>query len=155
MLEFIRATVEDLDDYMKAKIDAFSDDVDLYGFGPTGYDDFEKERENILHYPTYKMVLDDVIIGGITCSDLGNGLFWLGGIYIDKQHQNMGIGAKAITFIEKEFPQAKRWKLHTPYKNYRNHHFYEKMGYKKVGETLPKEDKGGFYLIKYEKIIQG
>ena len=45
MLEFIRATVDDIDEYMKAKIDAFSDDVKNYGFGPSGYDDFEKEKE--------------------------------------------------------------------------------------------------------------
>ncbi len=153
MLEFIRATEEDLEEYMKAKIDAFSDDVKQYGFGPSGYDDFEKQKENMANYPTYKIVLDDVIIGGMSCCDLGEGVFWLGGIYIDKAHQNMGIGAKAITFIEKEFPQAKRWRLHTPFKSYRNHHFYEKMGYNKIGETLPKEDKDGFYLFEYEKII--
>lgn len=155
MLEFIRATVADLNEFMEAKINAFSDDVEQYGFGPTGYDDYEKEKKNIEHYPTYKIVLDKQIIGGITCGDLGDGLFWLGGIYIDKQHQNRGIGAKAITFLENEFPQAKRWKLHTPYKNYRNHHFYEKMGYKKVGETPPKADKGGFYLFVYEKQMEG
>nr|WP_302600100.1 GNAT family N-acetyltransferase [uncultured Cellulosilyticum sp.] len=153
MLEFSRATVNDLSEYMRAKVDAFSDDVKQYGFGPSGYDDFEKERKNIVNYPTYKIVLDGVIIGGMTCHDLGEGLFWLGGIYIDKAHQNMGIGAKAITFIESEFPGAKRWRLHTPFKNYRNHHFYEKMGYKKIGETSPMEDKGGFYLFEYEKII--
>lgn len=37
ILEFKRATAEDLEDYMKAKIDAFSDDLCTYGFGPTGY----------------------------------------------------------------------------------------------------------------------
>ena len=37
MLEFIRATEEDLEEYMNAKIDAFSDDLVTYGFGPTGY----------------------------------------------------------------------------------------------------------------------
>ena len=109
MLEFIRATVDDITEYMKAKIDAFSDDVKNYGFGPSGYDDFEKEKENIINYPTYKIALDKQIIGGI---------------YIDKQHQNLGIGAKTIEFIEKEFEQAQIWRLHTPYKNYRNHHFY-------------------------------
>lgn len=154
MLEFIRATTDDLNEYMKAKIEAFSDDVNQYGFGPSGYDDIEKERENIMHYPTYKIVLDGAIIGGITCCDIGSENFWLGGIYIDKAHQNMGIGTKAITFIENEFPEAKSWRLHTPFKNYRNHHFYEKMGYRKIGETSPKEDKGGFYLFEYEKIIR-
>ena len=151
MLEFLKATPSDLEEYMKAKIDAFSDDVKLYGFGPTGYDDFEKQKECFLNYPTYKIVLDYKIIGGMTCRDLGNGLFWLGGIYIDHAHQNMGIGTKAIQFLEKEFPQAKRWQLDTPYKNYRNHHFYEKMGYKKIDESIPREDKNGFYLFLYEK----
>ena len=58
LLEFIRATAEDLEDYMKAKIDAFSDDLSMYGFGPTGYDDYDKELENIEQYPTYKIVLE-------------------------------------------------------------------------------------------------
>lgn len=151
MLEFIRATVDDLDAYMIAKIDAFSDDFEQYGFGPSGYDNYEKEKYNILHYPTYKIVLDGTIIGGITCCEVSDGVFWLGGIYIQKQYQNIGIGTKAITFIESEFPNAKKWKLHTPYKNYRNHHFYEKVGYQKIGETPPREDRGGFYLFEYEK----
>jgi len=153
MIEVLRAKIDDVDEYMEAKIDAFSDDIKNYGFGPSGYDNYEKEIKNIRNYPTYKIVLDGYIIGGITCGDIGDGVFWLGGIYISKQHQNLGIGAKAIGFIEKEFPQAKIWRLHTPYKNYRNHHFYEKMGYRKIGETLPKVDKGGFYLFEYEKII--
>lgn len=153
-LTFSRVNLEDLDEFMKAKIDAFSDDVKQYGFGPTGYDDYEKEKENIVNYPVYKMVLNGKIIGGMTCCDQGDGMFWLGGIYIDSKHQNMGIGAKAITFLEKEFPQAKCWRLDTPYKNYRNHHFYEKMGYKKIGETEPKADKDGFYLFVYEKVMQ-
>ena len=152
MLEFIRATVEDLDDYMKAKIDAFSDDLHMYGFGPTGYDDYDKELENIEQYPTYKIVLDGKIIGGLTCCNAGE-YYWLGGIYIAKEYQNRGIGAKAISFLEKEFPDAKCWRLHTPHKNYRNHHFYEKMGYKKIGETEPREEKDGFFLYEYEKRI--
>ncbi|MBE5960472.1 MAG: GNAT family N-acetyltransferase [Lachnospiraceae bacterium] len=153
MLEFSKATIEDLEEYMKVKMDAFSDDIITYGFGPSGYDNYEKEKENILHFPTYKIVLDGHIIGGVTCCDKGD-YFWLGGIYIEKKYQNLGIGAKAIAFIENEFPQAKCWRLHTPYKNFRNHHFYEKMGYQKIGETLPNENKGGFYLFEYEKVMK-
>jgi len=45
---------------------------------------------------------------------------------------------------------VKKWSLDTPYLSYRNHHFYEKMGYKKVGETqLEKGSK--FRLFEYEK----
>lgn len=152
MLEFKKASVDDIEEYMKAKIEAFADDVETYGFGPTGYDDYEKEIENIKNYPTYEIVLDGKIIGGITCCNAGE-FYWLGGIYIIPEYQNCGIGAKAIAFIESEFPDAKCWRLHTPHKNYRNHHFYEKMGYKKIGETEPKLDRGGFFLYEYEKHI--
>jgi len=66
----------------------------------------------------------------------------------------MGIGAKAIKFLEQEFPEAKVWGLDTPYKSYGNHHFYEKMGYVKVRETEPINDKCGFYLYVYEKKME-
>lgn len=152
MLELKKVVADDLEEYMKAKIDAFSDDLYTYGFGPTGYDDYDKELENIKQYPTYKIVLDGKIIGGLTCCNMGE-YYWLGGIYIAKAFQNQGIGSKAIKFLENEFPDAKCWRLHTPHKNYRNHHFYEKMGYKKIGETEPKEEKNGFFLYEYEKRI--
>jgi GNAT superfamily N-acetyltransferase len=151
MLEFLKVGIEDLDECMMVKINAFSEDVRKYGFGPTGYDDMNVFREAITKYLMYKMVLDGKIVGGMSCCDKGNNEFWLGGIYIDEAHQNMGIGAKAISFLEEEFPQAKVWGLDTPYKSYRNHHFYEKVGYVKVGETEPDKDRGGFYLYIYEK----
>ena len=81
MLEFQRATIDDIDEFMRAKIEAFSDDVRQYGFGPTGYDDYEKEKANIQNYPTYKILFDGKIIGGITCCNAGD-YYWLGGIYI-------------------------------------------------------------------------
>ena len=87
-------------------------DVKKYGFGPTGYDDYEKEKTNIQNYPTYKILFDGKIIGGITCCNAGD-FYWLGGIYIIPSYQNLGIGAKAIAFIENEFPNATRWRLHT------------------------------------------
>ena len=152
MLEFLRATSEDLEEYMIAKLDAFADDLATYGFGPTGYDDYDKQLANIEKYQTYKIVLDGKIIGGLSCCNKGE-YYWLGGLYIARNYQNQGIGAKAILFLESEFPDAKCWRLHTPYKSYRNHHFYEKMGYRKIGETKPLIDKGGFFLYEYEKKI--
>lgn len=43
-------------------------------------------------------MLDELIIG-ITCKDKGTGVFLLGAIYLDKQHENLGIGTKTIEFI--------------------------------------------------------
>ena len=33
MLEFVRATIDDIDEFMRAKIEAFSDDVKKYYIG--------------------------------------------------------------------------------------------------------------------------
>ena len=151
MLEFLKIDLNDAEELIKVKKSAFAEDVNTYGFGPTGYDDLESLIGAIGKYPIYKMVLDGTIVGGMTCCNQGNGEYWIGGIYIDKEHQNMGLGAKAIKFLEEEFPDAKIWRLDTPYKNYRNHHFYEKLGYKKIGETEPRSDRNGFYLYLYEK----
>jgi len=44
------------------------------------------------------------------------------------------------------------WRLVTPYKAYRNHHFYEKFGYTKVSEIQPDPD-NEFKVFEYIKEI--
>jgi GNAT superfamily N-acetyltransferase len=100
----------------------------------------------------YKITHLDKIIGGIKLFDLGNNHFNLGTIYIDPVYQNMKISTKAIKFIEEEYPDVKIWSLDTPYKSYRNHYLYEKLGYVKVGEERPEQDRD-FYLYLYEKCL--
>ena len=57
-----------------------------------------------------------------------------------------------MELIEKQYDWAKVWRLITPYKSYRNHHFYEKLGYKKVSEIQPNPD-NVFKIFKYIKEI--
>lgn len=149
MIYFERTTVEDAEDIMKIKIRAFGDDVRLYGYGPPGYDSMENLLKNITNGIHYKMVDENRIIGGMCLFDMGYGHFHLGGIYIDPNYQNKGIGAKAIKFLFSEYENIKKWSLDTPYLSFRNHHFYEKLGFVKVGRTKPEPD--GFYLFLYEK----
>jgi GNAT superfamily N-acetyltransferase len=151
MLEFLQLELSDIEEFMQAKVDAFAEDVVIYGFGPSGYDSIDSLKNAMEKYHIYKMVLDGDIVGGISCYDQGNDEYWIGGIYVKRACQNIGIGAKAMLFIEAEFPQAKVWRLDTPYKSYRNHYFYEKLGYRKIGETEPDQEKEGFYLFLYEK----
>lgn len=46
MLKFQRATIEDAEEIVKVKIDAFSEEIKLYGLGPDGYDDVEHYKRN-------------------------------------------------------------------------------------------------------------
>jgi len=86
----------------------------------------------------YYKILDDYrIIGGIIAFDKGKGHYNLGRIFIHPDYQNKGIGAQAIEFIENTLPQATRWTLGTPRWNKRTQHFYQKMGYVKIGADGP------------------
>jgi hypothetical protein len=52
--------------------------------------------------------------------------------------------------MERAFPEARRWTLGTPLWNLRTQHFYEKVGYVKIGME-------GSDGVRYEKrmVIQG
>lgn len=152
MIIFSKAEVKDAEEIVKAKVEAFTDEVKLYGFGPDGYDNVNIQREIIKRFNSYKIMDGEKIIGGITCIEKTCGEFLISGLYVMRAYQNKGVGTMAIKFIEKEYPHGKVWTLETPYKSFRNHHFYEKMGYKKVGESNPIKEKSDFYLFKYEKV---
>lgn len=56
-----------------------------------------------------------------------------------------------MKLVEEEFPSAVEWVLDTPHLNFRNHHFYEKIGYKKIGQHQINEK---LILIDYTKKIR-
>jgi GNAT superfamily N-acetyltransferase len=151
MVMLVKATKADAKELLEAKVDAFSWDVITYGFGPPEYDSLESQlrifdKEKVRYF---KILDDTKLVGGICVLVLDDNHYHLGGLYIATEFQNKGIGSQAIEFLFHEFPDAGKWTLDTPYLSFRNHHFYEKLGFKKVGETLPETD--GFYLFQYEK----
>lgn len=99
-------------------------------------------------YILYKIMLDGIIIG----------TFWLDHETDDRsyhlelqdfciipEYHNKGYGTKAMELMEKLHEDIKIWSLSTSIFSVRNQHLYEKMGYKRIGQT---EDK-----ILYEKVI--
>ena len=148
---FRRATATDVVMLVKLQIAAFHDDARLYAVklgGPPGYDSVEETLQKILENDFYTILFDGQIIGGIGVFDMGQGHFHLDVIFIDPAYHNRGIGTQAMHFIEQTYP-AKKWTLNTPGYATRNQHFYEKLGYIKVGE----EPFEYFTLIDYEKRI--
>lgn len=149
MISIKKADLKDASDLVNVKIRAFSEEVELYGYGPPGYDSLENQERGIKNGNSFKILDDEKIIGGIGVEDMGEEYYRIGGIYVDKEYQNKGVGTLAMKFLFNEFPKAVKWFLETPYLSFRNHHFYEKMGFVKVEETEPATD--GFYLYLYEK----
>lgn len=148
MITITDAKVEDAYELLNTKIKAFEDEVKLYGFGPPGYDSIENQIKSIINGHYYKIIDNFIIIGGISAFEIGSAQFRIGSVFINPDYQNKGIGSKAITHLLKEFPYIKKWSLETPHLSFRNHHFYEKMGFIKVGETA--FESNGFYLFLYE-----
>lgn len=151
MITLARAGLDDAEALLSAKIDAFACDVALYGYWPPAYDSLEDTIRAICkpenHY--FKILKDDVLAGGICACEMGEGHFHLNSIYIFTAQQNGGTGTTAMRLLFDTFPKALRWTLETPYLSFRNHHFYETVGFTKTGETEPSPD--GFHLFLYEK----
>ena len=55
-------------------------------------------------------------------------------IFLLPEYQNKGIGTQIMNFFEVTYSNIKKWTLCTPNKNYKSQFFYEKLGYRKVGE---------------------
>jgi len=151
-ITFEHPTPADAQALVAAQIRAFHDDSRLYPGveigGPPGYDSVDAVIHDLDHYHCHKIVCDGRIIGGMVVFDWGEEHFHLDRIYIDPDYHNRGIGTRALQFIEETYP-AKKWTLDTPIWAVRNQHFYEKMGYVKVGEKVFDD----ITLISYEKLL--
>ena len=150
MIRFKKAKRGDAKELALVSWHAFDNDIH-YGAtekgGPPGYKS-EQWQSKMIRFVHYYKIMDDLrIIGGIVAMDKGNGHYYLVRIFIDPEYQNQGVGTQAIEFIEKTIAQAKRWTLDTPQWNKRTQHFYEKMGYIKIGAAGPG-------LILYGKITR-
>ena len=94
----------------------------------------ERLQWKINHYNHYTIWYGQQIIGGIDIRKLEDEHYRLNRFFLANDYQNKGLGTQTLNLIEKEFPNARTWSLDTPHLNVRNQHFYEKEGFKKVGE---------------------
>jgi L-amino acid N-acyltransferase YncA len=147
----------DLEQLILFHAEAFAETEAMYGQGPPGYNDPAWHAQTLRDHTYFKIVVDDELVGGIIVQDKGAGEIFLHTIFIRPGHQNLGLGSRIIDQLESLFPEARRWTLVTPYRDYRNHHFYEKLGYTKVDEFAATEAglDPNFVLFKYEKTIEG
>jgi GNAT superfamily N-acetyltransferase len=149
MIQLLNADVDDTDAILAAKVDAWADEVRLYGRGPENYDSREMFIGLFGTHRVFKIVLDGAIIGGITCVNTGDNVYYIGSVFVKKGYQDRKAGTRAMEMLFDAIPEAVLWKLNTPHRSEKNHHFYEKLGFIKTGETKP--DETGFYLFNYEK----
>ncbi|MFP4362520.1 MAG: GNAT family N-acetyltransferase [Spirochaetia bacterium] len=150
MISFELAQAGDAQVLCDIAIKAFAEDKKLYGSTPEGIESVEWHRSQTGSQMYYKILSNADSVGGLRVFKMEDGHYRLGSVFIHPDFQNQGIGCKAMEFIEGLFPDAVKWSLDTPFKNFRNHYFYEKHGFRKVGETKPFGD-DSFILFEYEK----
>lgn len=155
VINISRATLNDLDRLIAIKVQSFQEEVELYGFGPPNYDSLDSMQDTLKapNCDYYKILDSDRIIGGFSIWDLSDGHYEIGSIYVSLEYQDRGIGSQAMNFIFSNYKNVTKWSLETPYRSFRNHHFYEKQGFVKVGEYKPYDNHNEFVLFKYEKEI--
>jgi ribosomal protein S18 acetylase RimI-like enzyme len=141
---------EDQTDLYEIAIRAFDEDYQNYGQYPPLMDTAAKRFRPSLKLG-YTILYGEVIIGAVYFWQKGKAAT-LGAIFIDPNYQNKGIGKEVMRLAEEHLPSAAKRTLDTPYKAFRNHHFYESLGYKKVKEIQPDKN-DPFRLFLYEKTI--
>lgn len=99
----------------------------------------------------YTLLWNEISIGGIIIELKDSKEHYLQTLWVHPDHQNKGIGKNVITFLENTYPDAKAWVLETPSLAKRNRQFYEKLGYKEIGEH--RVDNSPVVLINYKKEI--
>ena len=100
----------------------------------------------------YKVLLGERIVGGLFVFDRGGREWELGRIYVDPDYQDRGIGQKVVREMYRLHPEVVRWTLGTPEWATRNHHFYEKMGFR-LTEITEVEEGTGWRSRTYENTL--
>lgn len=118
---------------------AFDDDAQKHlgkeQGGPPGYDDGNFFRQWLLPYEEsvgYKVYFEEKLIAGIIVWILPERHNILGTIFVDPDWQDRGIGQEIWAFIEETYPETCSWRLGTPLWATKNHHYYQKCGFKEV-----------------------
>ena len=151
MLEIMRASVEDSEAIAQCARNAYSDEI--FRFDDTSKVNEHPTAENVLyhieHHIYYKIVLDDIVIGGVFIVEKGAQTASIEDFCIAPSHQNKGYGKFVLSELERMHGDVIKWVLTTPVYSVRNQCLYEKCGYKRVKV----DDYGGTLCVYYEKFI--
>lgn len=129
-ISFERSTPEDIDNLIEIRNRCFVDDYVRYGECP-GYGTSREDMKQLIEdCHNYKILCEGKLIGNISARGRGNGRYYLGCLCVVPEYENIGIGSRAMAFLDELLPDAVHWSLETPADKLRNHHFYEKHGFK-------------------------
>ena len=123
--------------------------------GPDGYDNGEFIKKWALNSPSqsFKVLMNDKLIGSVILWINEDGKNFLGNIFVDPIVQNKGIGLKIWKNIENKYSKTIKWMTETPGYSKRNHNFYvNKCGFKIVKIINPGNLKEESYILEKDML---
>lgn len=150
-VQIILANKKSAEDLKNISINAFKNGFEKYGHYPPGIESLDWHLSEIKKEYYYQIKYENKLAGGICLVPTDKDHMEIKYFFIGSKFQNIKIGSKVIKLIENKYDSIKNRYLVTPYKEYRNHHFYEKLGYIKIGEIKENPD-NDFKLYEYQKL---
>lgn len=144
------ASIEDAEALKDISVNAFTSDFKQYGSFPPGIESVEWHVSQINKGHYYKINYNSDLAGGICLLLKDETHIEIKYFFIAESFQNKKIGSLVMELIENQYKGVTSWSLVTPFKAYRNHHFYEKLGYVKSGESKP-DPNNDFVVYEYIK----
>lgn len=140
-----KAELEDAQSIHEMQVKAFKSLLDEYRDYETnpGNESLEKiiSRINEEKSDYYIVNMDKVNVGAIRVVKVENKIYRVSPIFVLPEYQGRGIAQKVFELIETLYSDAIEWRLDTILQEKGNCYLYEKLGYRKTGETKVVNDK--------------
>lgn len=133
-IEIREAVLQDIEDIINVQNRSFYDEYVKYGMCPAYNESHEAIEKCIRQQKVYVVTIGAEIIGDVILHKVEDDRYHIQVVSVVPEYHNKGIGKIVMRYIENDNPEVKVWELATPAESYRNHHFYEKLGYEKCGE---------------------
>ncbi|MCC4834860.1 GNAT family N-acetyltransferase [Shewanella sp. 1_MG-2023] len=148
----VLASAEDALQLKNLAVDAFQADFEQYGSFPPHIESTAWHLQSVEAGHYYLIKYGDEVAGGILAVIKNHQEIEIKYFFITPDFQDKRIGSQVVKQLESHYPRVTCWSLVTPFKAFRNHHFYEKLGYVKVGEVQPDINEP-FWLFEYQKTM--
>ncbi len=110
-----------------------------------------REKMNQPQTTWYFIISGNDVVGGVRLFEIDGRTMRVSPIFILPEHQNKGYAQAAMIQLERENPQADIWELDTILQEEKLCRLYEKLGYRKTGESY--EIKDGMTIVFYKKTM--
>jgi len=133
MVKVLRANINDAERIAQCTRDAYSLEIKTYHDKSkvNEYPDTIDVRHDITNLEYYKIMLQDMIIGGFYIVRKSEEAAEIEDFCISPEFQNKGYGSFCLNEIERLHPEITTWEMVTPTYSLGNQYLYEKLGYKK------------------------